>query len=161
MFRMANERGNDVVEATIRVSVIKAEVTAEGEKLRRIHDLTMLRNQQPLFTLTWVAMHMIDESSPLYGETAQSMIDTGLRFIITFTGIDGTFATQIHSRNLYDAVDIVWGGHFADVLGTAPDGQPQLDYGKFNEIEPLRPGEPMPTTTPAPRQEPRNLAQAG
>src|SRR5205814_3376023 len=49
LLRVANGRGNDVVEASLRVSVLKEEVTAEGEKMRRFHDLELLRNQPPLF----------------------------------------------------------------------------------------------------------------
>ena len=79
--------------------------------MRRVHDLKMARNQQPVFLLTWMAMHLIDESSPLYGETEASMKRERVRIIVTFTGIDGTFATTIHSRYMYDAEDIVWGGN--------------------------------------------------
>jgi inward rectifier potassium channel len=153
MFRMANQRANDVVEAAIRVSVIKEEVTAEGERLRRIYDLKLIRSHQPLFLLTWMAMHMIDESSPLYGETEASMTREGMRFIVTFTGIDGTFATTIHARNMYEASDIVWGGRYADVIGSTPDGRVMVDFGRFDTIEPRRPGEALPTTKPAARHE--------
>jgi len=148
VFRMANQRSNDVVEAAIRVSLVREEITAEGDRMRRVHDLKMVRNQQPVFLLTWVAMHMIDESSPLYGETEASMKKQGVRFIITFTGIDGTFATTIHARYMYEAGDIVWGGRFVDVISDTPDGRALLDYGKFDTIEPLRPGEAAPVTKP-------------
>jgi inward rectifier potassium channel len=153
MFRMANQRANDVVEASIRLSVLKEEITSERDRMMRLYDLTLIRSQQPLFRLTWIAMHMIDEASPLYGETEESMQEAGMRFIVTFTGIDGTFASTIHARNTYDAVDIVWGGHFADVISRLPEGRMQLDYSLFDTIEPLRPGEARPTTKPIARHE--------
>src|SRR5262249_21672410 len=43
MLRLANERGNDIIEASFRVTVLKAEVTAEGEMMRRVHDVPLVR----------------------------------------------------------------------------------------------------------------------
>lgn len=153
LLRMANRRGNDVVEASLRISIGKEEFTAEGDRLRRLHELKLVRSQQPLFLLTWTAMHLIDEASPLYGETEASMRSANSNFIVTFTGLDGTFSSTVHARHLYAASDIAWGGHFADVTSTLPDGRLQLDYARFDTIEPLRPGEPMPVTKPASRPE--------
>jgi inward rectifier potassium channel len=153
VLRMANRRGNDLVEASVRLSLGKQEVTAEGERLRRLYELKLVRSQQPLFVLTWTAMHLIDETSPLYGETAESMRTNNLNIIVTFTGLDGTFSTTVHARQLYAAEDIAWGGHFADVTTTLPDGRLQLDFTHFHEIEPLRPGEPVPITRPENQKE--------
>jgi inward rectifier potassium channel len=63
MLRVANERGNDVIEASFRVTILKPETSAEGERIRRLHDLKLLRGDTPLFTLTFLAMHVIDEDS--------------------------------------------------------------------------------------------------
>jgi inward rectifier potassium channel len=153
IFRIGNQRGNDVVEASIRITVGKQEVTAEGDRLRRLHDLKLTRSQQPLFALTWTVMHPIDEASPLYGETEESLRSSNTNFIIIFTGLDGTFASTVHARRLYSADDIVWGGHFADVTSVLPDGRLLLDFQRFDEIEPLRPDEAKPTTKPERRHE--------
>jgi inward rectifier potassium channel len=153
MFRIANQRGNDVVEASIRITVGKEETTAEGDRLRRLHDLKLIRNQQPLFVLTWTVMHPIDDSSPLYGESEESLINSNTNFIITFTGLDGTFASTVHARYIYSAEDLVWGGHFVDVTSVLPDGRLRVDYQHFHEIEPLRPDEAKPSTRPDRRHE--------
>jgi inward rectifier potassium channel len=98
-------------------------------------------------------MHLIDESSPLYGATEASLLESNITFIITFTGLDGTFASTVHARQLYFTENIAWGGHFADVISNLPDGRVQVDYQRFDQIEPLRPGEPKPTTKPERRHE--------
>ena len=134
VLRMANGRGNEIVEATLRISVLKPEVTEEGEKMRRFHDLTLARSQTPLFTITWTVIHVIDEASPLYGETEASLREMNVRFIVTLTGIDSTFAQTIHARTTYFGGDIVWGGRFVDVTSQLPDGQLQVDYTKFNDV---------------------------
>ena len=134
MVRMANERANDILEASFRVSVLKSEVSAEGEKMRRIHDVKLVRGDSPLFTLTFQALHVIDETSPLHGLTLEAIAAGEMRFIVSVTGLDATFATTIHARRTYHAEDIVWNARFADVLSTTADGQLQLDYGKFHDV---------------------------
>jgi inward rectifier potassium channel len=132
--RMANGRANEIVEATLRISVLKPEVTSEGEKLRRFHDLALVRSQTPLFTLTWLVIHMIDEQSPLFGETDASLHAMNVRFVVTLTGIDSTFAQTVHARTSYFADDVVWGGRFVDVTSQLLDGRLQVDYTKFNDV---------------------------
>lgn len=135
VLRMANGRANnEIIEATLRISVLKPEVTTEGEKMRRFHDLVLVRSQTPLFTLTWLVIHVIDEQSPLFGETDASLHAMSVRFIVTLTGIDGTFAQTVHARTSYFADDVVWGGRFVDVTSQLPDGRLQVDYTKFNDV---------------------------
>src|SRR5215470_13831126 len=43
-FRVANERVNHVVEATLRVTLVRSEVTAEGDRFRRMYDLSLSRD---------------------------------------------------------------------------------------------------------------------
>lgn len=134
MMRMANERTNDIIEASFRLSVLKEEVSAEGERMRRMHDLKLVRSDTPLFTLTFQALHIIDESSPLHGLSEETLRDGLVRFIVTVTGLDATLATTIHARRIYNAHEIVWNARFADVLSNGPDGRLVLDYNKFHEI---------------------------
>jgi inward rectifier potassium channel len=134
---MANERGNDIIEASFRVTVLKAEVTAEGETMRRLHDIALVRGDTPLFTLTFQAMHPIDERSPLHGVTPEALRDGQMRFIVTVTGLDATFASTIHARRIYEADDVVFNARFADVLSNAPDGRLVLDFAKFHDVVPL------------------------
>src|SRR5277367_6731665 len=123
MVRMANERANDIIEASFRVAVLKAEVTAEGERMRRVHDVKLTRGDTPIFTLTFLASHPIDQESPLHGLTPESMAAGEVRFIVTLTGIDATFASTIHARHVYNAEDVVWNARFADVISAMPSGQ--------------------------------------
>lgn len=135
MLRMANERGNDLIEATFRVTVLKPEVTDEGETIRKLHDVKLIRSDTPLFTVSFTAFHVIDEESPLWGVTEETMERDLLRFIVTVTGLDGTYAQTIHARRIYLANDVAWGGRFVDVLSTLPDGRMQIDLAKFHQIE--------------------------
>ncbi len=135
MFRAANERANQVLEAEVSVSVTKQRTTAEGIKMRRFEDLKLERSRSPLFALSWSILHVIDETSPLYGATPESMDVEGLQIIIVLSGMDETFAQRIHARHAYMPEDIVWNRRFADVIVFDEDGKRVVDYGRFHDIE--------------------------
>ena len=135
-FRLANERGNRIVEATLRVAVLRTEVTAEGVKLRRILDLTMMRERTAIFALTWTAIHAIDAQSPLSGLTARDLEEQGIELVATVTGLDETFAQTIHARHLYRWDDLRYGARFVDIISELPDGRREIDYLRFHDIKP-------------------------
>jgi inward rectifier potassium channel len=134
MFRMANERANEIVEAHLRVVLVRDERSAEGETIRRLIDLPLLRDQTPLFSLTWTAVHPIDAASPLRSETAATLAACEGEIIVVLTGIDATFSQTVHARHSYGYDEIVWNGRFTDVLSTLPDGRRAIDYSRFHEV---------------------------
>ena len=71
MFRMANQRGNQIVEARIHVVLALTETTAEGEVIRRLQDLEMARAQNALFALSWTAVHPITAEQPVLPPNAR------------------------------------------------------------------------------------------
>ncbi len=103
MFRAANQRRNQILEAQLRVYLMRDEISPEGQFMRRFYDLKLLRDRTPSFTLSWTAMHPIDQSSPLYGFTAESLIGARTSIIVSLSGIDQTVAQDIHDRHTYTA----------------------------------------------------------
>ena len=136
MFRMANLRGNQIVEARARVVIARQETTPEGERIRRIHDLPLVRNESPLFALTWAAVHPITAASPLAGATAATLAEWDAEIVVSLVGIDETLSQTIHARWSYLPDEIHWGGQFADVLAQLPDGRRRVDYTRFHDIVP-------------------------
>jgi len=137
MFRTANQRRNSILEAQMRVYLMRDEITAEGQFMRRIYDLKLVRQQTPGFALTWSVMHVIDESSPLYGMTPESLSQTNSLLMISLTGIDETVAQVVHARHSYAANDILWNSRFVDILHHAADGHRYIDYNQFHDVLPL------------------------
>ncbi len=134
MFRMANMRRNQIVEARARVVMARQEVTPEGETIRRIHDLPLLRSESPLFALTWSAVHPITKGSPLDGATPELLRQWQAEIVVSLVGIDETLSQTIHARWSYLPNEIVWGGRYADVLAMLPDGRRRVDYARFHDI---------------------------
>ncbi|MBR8837172.1 MAG: ATP-sensitive inward rectifier potassium channel 10 [Stigonema ocellatum SAG 48.90 = DSM 106950] len=137
IFRTANVRRNLILEAQMRVYLLRDEVTVEGQFIRRIYDLQLLRHQSPSFTLSWVGLHPINEASPIYGMTPESMIETNTTIIVSLSGIDETVAQVVHARHTYAAHDILWNHRFVDILHQTPDGHRYIDYNNFHDVEKL------------------------
>ena len=134
MFRVANERDSLIVEATMHVVLARSERTKEGEALRRFHDLTLERSQTALFPLSWTVIHKIDEKSPLFGVTSESLVSGECEVIASMIGIEETFAQTIHARFSYGPADIVFGARLVDILYRLPNGQRGIDYTRFHDI---------------------------
>jgi inward rectifier potassium channel len=137
MFRAANARQNVVQEASALLRMMRDDVTPEGYRLRRLVDLPLVRSQHPVFSLGWNLMHAIDESSPLRTETAESLAATKAVFILSLSGTDETTGQVLMARAEYPSEAIRWNEAFRDILEAQPDGSLHIDYGKFDEVEPL------------------------
>ena len=135
MFRAANRRRNLVIEAEVTVTLIRNVTTGEGLGLRRFHELSMMRSRTPLFFMTWQVMHVIDENSPLWGETTESLLASQAEILVVMKGMDETFASTIHARASYMPDDIVWGGRLADIFTTDAAGERFIDFRRFHNVD--------------------------
>ncbi len=137
MLRAANARQNQIANATAKMHVLVQEVTLEGKKIRRIYDLELMRNDQPMFFLTWTIMHAITPSSPLYGLSAADMAAKELIFLIRIVGFDESIAQDIQMRQNYSHKQIMWNHQFVDVSRTEPSDEViHIDYAKFHQTHP-------------------------
>ena len=137
MLRMANERGNQIVEAQLRLVLARNELTKEGERVRRFHDLSLLRDRNAIFALTWTAVHPITPVSPLWGQTPDSLREMQAEIISSVMGVDETFSQTVHARHSYVADELVWNARFVDILSIRDDGRRMVDYTKFHDTQPV------------------------
>ena len=137
MFRTANQRRNMILEAQMGVYLMRDDITLEGESIRKIYDLKLVRNQTPSFSLSWTVMHIIDESSPLYGMTAELLSQTQALLMISVSGIDETVAQVLHARHSYGANQIFWNYKFVNIIHNTPDGHRYFDYTHFHDVLPV------------------------
>ncbi|MBW4469961.1 MAG: ATP-sensitive inward rectifier potassium channel 10 [Stenomitos rutilans HA7619-LM2] len=136
-FRTANQRRNQILEAQLRVYLLRDEVRSDGQFIRRIHDLRLMRDQSPGFMLSWLAIHLIDETSPLYGMTAEALVQTQATISVSLSGIDETVAQVVHARHIYAATEILWNNQFVDIIRHTEDGDRYIDYNYFHDVIPL------------------------
>lgn len=135
MFRMANQRQNQLVEAQLSLMILLSEQTTEGQTLRRPTDLPLVRSRNPMFAMTWLAMHRIDESSPFHGENALAKLaEVKAEVYVTLTGFDETLMQTVHARFRYTLDHILPAARFVDVVSQGEDGTRTIDYEKFHDI---------------------------
>ncbi|MCP4448164.1 MAG: hypothetical protein GY811_22925 [Myxococcales bacterium] len=133
MFRVGNARGNEIVEATISVSALVEEDSPEGHQLVRMRDVKLERAATPLFVLTWQVLHVVDESSPFFGVTADTIAERLRLMVVSMTGHDSTYGQTVHGRTMYYPENFRFGHRFVDVLSTLDDGRMLVDYDRFHK----------------------------
>ena len=136
MFRTANERHNQILEAQVKLTLVRDEISSEGQFMRRFYDLKLVRSASPVFALTWTVMHPIDETSPLYDMTTEDMANDNFELVVTLTGIDETVNQTIHARHSFLADEILFNMRFLDILSVSSDGRRVVDYTRFHDVVP-------------------------
>jgi inward rectifier potassium channel len=144
MFRVGNERSNQIIDTHIRVVLLRTELTKEGTTFYRMHDLQLTRDRSPALTRSVTVMHPITEKSPLYGQTPESIRTSEVEIQISVMGLDDTSYQPVHAQNAYNDTTIAWGARLADILSEEPNGDVILDLRKFHEIVPTKPMEGFP-----------------
>jgi inward rectifier potassium channel len=135
VFRIANQRTTQVVEANVDVTLIHDIVTQEGERYRNLDDLKLERDHSPIFSLTWTVVHPITPDSPLYGRDIHSLRHAHAEFLVSLRGTDEAYAQPIHARFSYTANEIVWDRQFEDVISRTDKGQVTVKMEHFHHLK--------------------------
>lgn len=133
-FRIGNDRDNQIVEVTVRVTLTRTEKTREGVTFYRMYDLPLVRERAPVLSRSWTAMHAITKESPLYGMNAADMKRMEAELLVSIVGTDDTSLQLVHARHRYADDAVLWGYRHADVLSERPDGTVVLDVSKFHDV---------------------------
>jgi inward rectifier potassium channel len=136
MFRAANQRGNSIVDAEIRLTMARQQTSREGIVMRRFEDLKPARQRSSLFALSWTIMHRIDRHSPLFGLTPEMWREQQIEIVVMLSGLDEALADRVYARHSYSATDIVWDHKFVDVLSVNAHGRRVVDLTRFHDTEP-------------------------
>jgi inward rectifier potassium channel len=139
MVRLANERHNIIGNATAKLWLLKNVVTAEGGSFRRFYELPLMRSEHPALALSWTLYHLIDEDSPLHGQTAEDLDATSVSLAVVVSGYDVVAAQTVHARRSYSHNAILFGHRYVDILGTQDDGRLRLDYSRFHDTKEAKP----------------------
>lgn len=141
MFRLANARFNQVVEASLNLVMVQDAITPEGISLRQQIDLNLARSRSAIFSFSWTVRHVIDEKSPLFQLTADDVARKQIQFIVSLQGHDETFAQVIRARHVYYGKNIVWDRQFVDIVhrqgpldGSENGGQIVVDIEKISDL---------------------------
>jgi inward rectifier potassium channel len=135
-FRVANDRSSHIVEAQLRLWLIAESMTSEGERYRRSVELALHRSESPVFSLTWTAMHSVDETSALNDYLGNSALNGRWHLLITFTGYHESLANQVYARHVYLPRDVQQNATFVDIVTVSSDGGRIIDLSNFEQWVP-------------------------
>jgi Inward rectifier potassium channel. len=148
MFRAANQRGNQILDANVSLTYAWQHTTREGMTMRRFQELPLVRARSPLFALSWTVMHRVDETSPLYGQSEETLRACQGELIVLLSGTDETLADMVFARQSYQPDRILWGRRLVDIISRLPNGRRQVDLTKFHDTVPDAVSDSAPETVP-------------
>ena len=135
MLRVANQRHIAMAEAEFRVMLFRNERIQEEESTRRFYALKLQFDRMIAFPVALTLRHMIDESSPLYGMTAEDLKRSDTRLMASIVCIDTVIPAPVQSAIDYSYDDILWNRRFVEIYAETPEGRLTVDYGRIHDTE--------------------------
>jgi inward rectifier potassium channel len=139
MVRVGNENHHSMVEAKFRIMYSRDQQLKEGGDFRYFYDLELHFDQITVFPAALTLRHEINEKSPLYGATAESLeAERGL-FFVSVVGIDPVIAAEVQTQKDYTFRDIEFGRRFVEIYKESEGQRRRLtvDYRRLHDTEPI------------------------
>ncbi len=133
--RMINDRGNRIVDAQASMVMMRDDKLPDGSIMRRYYDMSLVRSKVPVMQLSWSLLHLIDEQSPLWNETHDSLEAKNAEIIVSMSGMDESLSSMIHTRFSYIAGDIFFDRSFAQMLHRLPDNTLEVHYHRIHDLK--------------------------
>ena len=136
MFRIVNERANQLIDLQVEVAMSMLELQENGKEVRRYYGLKLERNRVNFFPTNWTIVHPITQESPMFGLNKEELLSRDAEFLILIKATEDTFNQTVHSRISYHAREMVFGAKFKSmVLDGETLGIANLDLTKLSDIE--------------------------
>ena len=132
MVRVASIRSRPLADATAQMSWLETVEMPDGRRFRRLTELALVRNRNPILGLAWTLVHMIEDDSPML-----AALESDGRFLIAVTvgGTDTLLASQSQAAIRYSREDIRVGHDFVDIM-SEDDGAVHLNMNLLHETVP-------------------------
>ena len=141
MVRMANLRHHPMVEAEFRLMLLRNESIKEDPSMRRFYPLKLLVERVITFPAVMTMRHIIDEHSPLYGETIESLEKSDARLVISIVCVDSIIQAPLQAMQDYTWREVRFDHRFVEVYSAESEGRLTVDYGLLHDTEPLSAGD--------------------
>jgi inward rectifier potassium channel len=136
-YRVANLRHHPMAEANFRLLLIRQEPVLEGGRARRYIELNLQFHYMISFPAVLTIRHTIDESSPLYGCTPESLKEDDSLFVASVVCIDTALPASVNAQYQYVNHDVNFDYRFTNIFTEDKRHRIVIDYAKLDEIEPF------------------------
>jgi Inward rectifier potassium channel. len=137
MLRIANLRHHSMVEAEFRIMFLRDEPIAEGGSFRRFYSLKLDFDRLIVFPAAITLRHFIDETSPLYGATPESLQAGDVRLIASVVCVETVIPAAVQAQQDYSWRDVRFDERFVEIYQEMGDGKLVVDYGRIHATEPV------------------------
>ena len=137
MLRIGNLHQRSMVEAEFRILFNRDEPLVEGGDFRYFYSLKLQFDRMPTFPAALTLRHVIDENSPLYGATPESLAAGRVVIVASVVGIDPVIPASVQTQQDYTWHDIRFGERFVEIYTDHGDGRLIVDYGRLHDTEPV------------------------
>jgi inward rectifier potassium channel len=135
MVRIGNENHHSMVEAEFRIMFSRDEPLLEGGDFRHFYVLKLHFDRLTVFPAALTLRHTIDETSPLFGATPESLESSRVLFIVSVVGIDLVIAAAVQTQKDYSWRDVQFGHRFVEIYTEHGGGRLTVDYGRLHDTE--------------------------
>ncbi len=132
MFRIANERENQLIDLDVQV-IVSILTFKNGNEVREFKGLDLERNKVTFFPSAWTIVHPIDNNSPFFDMDYEELMARKPEVLIIVKGYDDIFSTNVHTRMSYTYDEMLWNHKFVDVHSFDGDGKTTVDISRLNE----------------------------
>ena len=136
MVRIGNGRLNMLTDATVHLTALIPETSAEGLNYRRAADLPLTTPWYAIFALTLTVMHEIDETSPIYGYDDARMQAESVRILVSVEARDPSLGAVVSDLKAYDPGHVAFGMRYADTITVDETGRTIADLRNIGRMEP-------------------------
>jgi inward rectifier potassium channel len=137
MVRVGNENQHSMVEAEFRIMFSRDEQLLEGGDFRYFYVLKLHFDRLTVFPAALTLRHTIDEKSPLFGATPDSLEASRVLFLVSVIGIDPVIAAPVQMQKDYSWRDVRFGERFVEIYTDHGGGRLTVDYGRLHDTEPV------------------------
>jgi inward rectifier potassium channel len=137
MVRIGNLHQESMVEAEFRVMFARNEPVEEDDSFRFFYPLKLHFDRLAAFPAALTLRHTIDESSPLYGATFDSLQAGRAVFVVSVAGVDPVIPAAIQTHRDYTWRDVRFGHRFAEMY-LEEDNKLTVDFARIHDTQPIK-----------------------
>jgi len=140
MLRVANLRSHSMVETEFRIMFTRDEpILEEAEMFRHFYALKLHFDRLTVFPAALTLRHTIDETSPLYGATPESLEASRALFVASVVGVETVIPAAVQTQQDYSWQDVRFGERFVEIYTDEGDGRLTVDYARLHETASVEP----------------------
>jgi inward rectifier potassium channel len=133
MVRLASTRVRPLANAQAQMAWLDRTPLVEGQVVRRLKDLPLLRSHGAMLGFSWTLIHIPEADSPFL----QALRDgRPLELMVSVSGIDTLLASQSVGGFKYCSDDILLDHEYVDVISEV-NGVVHLDLRNFHQAVPI------------------------